>query len=200
MSAVEREPCPPADGDREDDGAASDASGSAPKPTPTRATDTRKRVLRALLLGVPTVLVAFGLMQLVPYRISNPPVRQEPNWDSPQTRQLAVAACFDCHSNEVKKPWYARVAPISWWLTNHVNDGRDALNFSDWANHHGETGDLTEAVKNGSMPPSYFTWFGLHPEAKLTQAQRDALAEGLRKTAAQSGGTNSGTNGTTAGG
>jgi len=129
-----------------------------------------------------SLLVAFLLIQLVPYRVSNPATRREPAWDSPRTRALAVAACFDCHSNEVKTPWYAKVAPISWLITHHVDDGRNALNFSDWRGPHGEGGhDAAEAVQSGSMPPAYFTWFGLHSNARLSKTQRDELARGLRK-------------------
>jgi len=135
---------------------------------------------KMVLVLVLSLIGAFALMQLVPYRISNPPVKQEPKWDSPQTRALAVAACFDCHSNEVRTPWYGKIAPVSWWLTSHVNSGRSALNFSDWKAGRGEgAGDAVEAVRNGSMPPAYYTWFGLHSSAKLTKAQRDQLANGL---------------------
>ena len=135
---------------------------------------------KTLLVLVLSLIGAFALMQLVPYRISNPPVKQEPRWDSPQTRALAVAACFDCHSNEVRTPWYGKIAPVSWWLTSHVDSGRSSLNFSDWKGGHGEgAGDAVETVRNGSMPPAYYTWFGLHSSAKLTKAQRDQLARGL---------------------
>jgi hypothetical protein len=132
---------------------------------------------KTILVAVLSLLGGFLLIQLVPYRVSNPPVRNEPNWDSPRTRQLAVAACYDCHSNEVQTPWYGKVAPVSWLVTNHVNDGRAALNFSEW-NGRGSD-DASETVREGSMPPSYFTWFGLHSNAKLTKAERDELARGL---------------------
>jgi len=140
-------------------------------------------VKKNLIVLASIAVVGFLLIQLVPYRISNPSTRQEPKWDSPQTRALAVRACFDCHSNEVKTPWYGKVAPVSWWLTNHVDDGRAKLNYSDWNNAHGEgAGDAAETVLNGSMPPSYYTWFGLHPSAKLTPAEKQQLAAGLRLT------------------
>ena len=137
-------------------------------------------VKRNLLVGMLALVAAFALMQLVPYRISNPKTRQEPKWDSPRTRELAVRACYDCHSNEVRTPWYGEIAPVSWWLTNHVNDGRAALNFSEWNGAGGEgPRNAAETVRDGSMPPSYYTWFGLHSSAKLTSAERDALALGL---------------------
>ena len=142
---------------------------------------------RNLVVGGTTVIVAFGLIQLVPIRVSNPPVTGEPKWDSPQTRALVVAACFDCHSNQTKTPWYGKVAPVSWWLTGHVDDGRKALNFSEWNRSPGRKAlRAARSVQRGSMPPSYFTWFGLHSNAKLTSSQRAALVAGLTMTLARS--------------
>jgi hypothetical protein len=142
-----------------------------------------KHPTRNVTIGVLGLFVVFGLMQLVPYRVSNPPVTGEPHWDSPQTRALVVAACYDCHSNQTKTPWYGKVAPISWWLTSHVDKGRAALNFSGWNRPQGRRAlRAAETVQRGSMPPSYYTWFGLHSNAKLTSAQRAALVAGLIKT------------------
>ena len=135
-----------------------------------------------LIVLASTMIAAFVLIQLVPYRITNSSVRQEPKWDSPRTRALAVRACYDCHSNEVKKPWYGNVAPVSWFLTNHVDDGRAALNFSEWKTSRGEgANDAAETVVNGSMPPGYYTWFGLHSAAKLSPTERDELIAGLKQ-------------------
>ena len=66
------------------------------------------------LLAILAVVALALLIQLVPYgrAHTNPPVVAEPNWDSPQTRELAVRACFDCHSNETTWPWYSNIAPI----------------------------------------------------------------------------------------
>jgi hypothetical protein len=138
--------------------------------------------VRNLLIAGAILLVAFGLIQLIPYRVSNPAVSAEPSWDSPQTRKLAVAACFDCHSNETHTQWWEDVAPLSWWITNHVKEGRAALNFSEWDKHPGEADDAAETVRGGEMPPNYYTWLGMHANAKLTPGQRRQLADGLQKT------------------
>jgi hypothetical protein len=134
--------------------------------------------LFGVLAGV-GLIVLFGLIQLIPYRVSNPPVKQEPTWDSARTRQLAVAACFDCHSNQTKSYWYEGIAPVSWWIKGHVDGGRNALNFSECRRGGGESGDAAETVRKCSMPPSYYTWFGLHHAAKLSAAQKQELADGL---------------------
>jgi hypothetical protein len=134
---------------------------------------------RLALVIIATVAVVFVLIQFVPYRVDNPPVNREPTWNSPKTRTLAVAACFDCHSNETHTYWWEDVAPLSWWITNHVKDGRAALNFSECTRSGGGENDAAETVRNGSMPPDYYTWLGLHSNAKLTAAEKQQLATGL---------------------
>jgi hypothetical protein len=136
---------------------------------------------KILRFVVPIGVVALLLMQLVPYRITNPSTRSEPNWDTARTRQLAVVACYDCHSNETTHHWYTQIAPISWWTVNHVRDGRAAFNFSEWGTKRQELGDIYETISSGSMPPSYYTWFGLHPGAKLTAQEKAELIAGLKK-------------------
>jgi hypothetical protein len=130
------------------------------------------------------VVVAFAVAsQLVPKRVSNPAVKAEPPWDSPVTRQLAVTACFNCHSNSSDVAWFERLAPLSWWIANHVDDGRRALNFSEYdPNHHRSGQKIAHEVEDGAMPPGYYTWFGQHSEAKLSPADRDALIKGLTAT------------------
>lgn len=139
-----------------------------------------KKILLYSLLGI---LVIFVLIQLIPFgrQKDNPPVNQEPQWDSQQTRDLAQAACFDCHSNETVWPWYSNIAPVSWLITNDVNEGRAYLNFSDWGRRHEEVGEIGEAVSRGYMPPSYYGL--MHPEAKLSAAEKQALVQGLTATA-----------------
>jgi len=129
-------------------------------------------------------VIAFVGIQALPMRVDNPSARDEPQWDSPRTRALARVACFDCHSNETHVTWFEQIAPLSWWIKQHVDDGRHALNFSEWSTHHGEgLGDSGETISGGSMPPGYFTWFGMHANAKLTSTDKRDLIAGLRRTA-----------------
>jgi hypothetical protein len=133
-----------------------------------------------IVLGV--LLGAFVLIQLVPYRVSNPSTNKQPPWDSKRTETLARAACFDCHSNETNTYWWEDIAPVSWWINNHVEEGRDALNFSECTGSGGEADDAAETVREGSMPPNYYTWFGLHSAADLTKQEKRDLAAGLLTT------------------
>jgi mono/diheme cytochrome c family protein len=141
-------------------------------------------IVRVVLIGVAVILGGLLLIQLVPYgrNHSNPPVVSEPNWDSPQTKELAQRACFDCHSNETTWPWYSNVAPISWLVQHDAEEGRQFLNFSTWADggHGREPGEAIEAVNEGEMPPA--TYLITHPEARLTAAEKQALTQGLRTT------------------
>jgi len=137
-----------------------------------------KKTIIMIIVGL---LVLFGLIQLIPFghQHTNPAVVQEPNWDSPQTRELAQQACFDCHSNETVWPWYSNVAPVSWLVQRDVNDGRRRVNFSDWGRVR-EPDEIPEVVEEGEMPLPIFLI--MHPEARLTQAEKDALVSGLQAT------------------
>jgi hypothetical protein len=141
-----------------------------------------KRLITRLLVGGFFLLVA-GLfaIQLVPYgrQHDNPPVIREPNWSSPQAREVAQAACFDCHSSETVWPWYSNVAPMSWLIQHDVDEGREYLNFSDWGSgsEGEEAEELYEVIEEGEMPPPQYLI--LHSEARLTQAEKSQLINGL---------------------
>ncbi|HET8530461.1 MAG TPA: heme-binding domain-containing protein [Methylomirabilota bacterium] len=127
-------------------------------------------------------MVVFLALQLVPYGRShtNPTRRVDPAWDTEATRALAVRACYDCHSNETVWPWYSHVAPMSWLLQRDVDEGRRKLNFSEWDRPQKEARESAKAVRKGEMPPWYYT--PLHPDARLTAAESQALVRGLETT------------------
>lgn len=135
-------------------------------------------------LAVVILIVGFVMIQLVPYghNHTNPPVVQEPTWDSSQTKSLAQDACFDCHSNETIWPWYANVAPFSWLIRHDVEEGRQYLNFSAWGQGREgyEPDEVVDVIRNGSMPPAQYLL--MHPQASLTDSQKEALIQGLMAT------------------
>ena len=128
-------------------------------------------------------LVLFLGSQMVPYgrNHTNPPVRREPTWDSPKTRELAVRACFDCHGNQTVWPWYSNVAPLSWMIQRDVDTGRRVTNFSEWDRPQKEAYESAQTIRKGTMPPWYYPWAGLSP------AGRQALIRGLETTFGQKG-------------
>jgi hypothetical protein len=139
------------------------------------------RWVKRVLIGIFGVLL---LIQLIPYgrEHDNPPVVAEPSWNSSQTRELVVLACFDCHSNETVWPWYSNLAPVSWLVQRDVDEGREELNYSEW-NRPQEGEESAETVRERSMPPR--TYLLTHPDARLSDAELATLAEGLAATFGQ---------------
>lgn len=119
---------------------------------------------------------------MVPYGRAhgNPPAGAEPAWDPPVTRDPAVRACYDCHSNETEWPWYTNIAPVSRLTTRDVEDGRHRLNFSEWGSGEQRVDEIARVVQQGEMPPIYFGW--MHKRARLTDAETQQLVQGLQAT------------------
>lgn len=133
-----------------------------------------------------TFVLVLSLSQFVPYgrEHTNPPDGTPASFNSPVTEDLARRACFDCHSNRTRWPWYASIAPISWRIQHHVVEGRERLNFTAFdattetmADAAGEAG---ESVTKGEMPPKDYLL--MHSEARLTPAESATLARGLDAT------------------
>lgn len=134
-------------------------------------------VKKVLMGGGATLLLLFVAVQFVPVDRTNPPVTTRARVPS-DVEPLLRRACFDCHSNETKWPWYSRVAPVSWLVADHVKDGRKNLNFSTWpvldpgAESH-LLHEIEEVIEGGEMPlKSYLLG---HPEARLSDAEKNMI-------------------------
>ena len=97
---------------------------------------------------------------------------------------ILETACYDCHSNNTNYPWYNNVAPISYWMADHVAEGKDELNFSEWATYDKKKKDhkleeVGEMLEKGYMPLKEYKW--LHKNARLTDAQRDQVMEWAKR-------------------
>jgi heme-binding protein len=133
---------------------------------------------------IPVALLVI-LMVIQFFRIdkTNPPARQETDFiynthPSPGIGNILKTSCYDCHSYQTVYPWYANVAPISWWLKNHINEGRHHLNFSEWTNYSSKKTDhkleeCVEMIQEGEMPLYSYTL--LHRNAVLNAEQQHAL-------------------------
>lgn len=131
------------------------------------------------------ILILFVLIQLVRIDKTNPEVIQENDFITITNPLEAIAhtlkaACYDCHSNESKYPWYSNVAPVSWWVKDHIIEGREELNFSEWGTFSDKRKtkkikEVLEEVEEGEMPlPPYLI---THSDAKLTKAQTTELLD-----------------------
>jgi len=134
---------------------------------------------RILLIVLAVGVALFLAIQLVPYgrQHTNLPVTAEPAWPDPAVRDLAVRACFDCHSNQSVWPWYSNIAPVSWVVQSHVDEARGILNFSTWGVPQRGAGEAAEVVLEGKMPPGYYRL--MHRSANLSSAEAAQLAQGL---------------------
>ena len=98
---------------------------------------------------------------------------------SEQVMNIFKKACYDCHSNEIKYPWYSSVAPFSWVIDDHIKEGRKALNFSLWENYTLE--QKSEHLKDiyrtvyAPMPLQSYLW--LHKEADLSKEERSLIRD-----------------------
>src|SRR5208282_2068527 len=126
------------------------------------------------LLGIAGGLLA---VQFVPVQRTNPPVKSDVS-APPGIEATLRRACYDCHSNETRWPWYSRVAPISWLAQREVELGRKEINFSEWGEYYPATRKrklqwMDRAIRQEAMPP--WSYRIVHPDARITQEDRAAL-------------------------
>jgi hypothetical protein len=128
-------------------------------------------------IAVLAIVVVFIAIQFVPVDRSNPPVQGEID-APPAVSDVLRRSCYNCHSNETRWPWYSRVAPVSWFLSHHVHEGREKLNFSTWAaliesDRTEIVREIWDEVSEGDMPlRSYLI---MHPEAKLSEQALESI-------------------------
>lgn len=144
------------------------------------------RVVRWLLLiGVGLFVIA----QFMGPAKTNPAIEQTLALEShaqvdPKVAAILDRSCNDCHSNKTQWPWYAHVAPVSWFVIDHVNEGRIHLNFSEWGSYDADQRrdllrDICAEVKQGTMPLSSYT--PLHPGSALTRDDIMTICEWVNK-------------------
>ena len=138
------------------------------------------------------LLAALVVIQFFRIDKTNPPYDSKNDFISltnppENVKSLLKAACYDCHSNESIYPWYTNIAPISFWIKGHINNGRKHLNFSEWGTYNDNRKDhkmeeCVEYVGEAWMPLSSYTW--VHSDARLSDEDRNRLVtyfESLRK-------------------
>jgi len=140
-----------------------------------------KKIFNYFFIGL---LLIFGVIQFIRIDKTNPKVEKSKDLisiykPSDEIEGLIRTACYDCHSFETTYPWYSNIAPVSWWLKHHVDEGRSELNFSIFgeysekkANH--KLHECAEEIEKDKMPlPSYLY---THGDAELTKKQKEKLA------------------------
>src|SRR5689334_2711368 len=127
---------------------------------------------RALNVVIGLGAAAFVTSQTIRVERTNPPVRSD--LEAPiEVRMVLRAACYDCHSNETRWPWYIALAPVSWLIQQDVMAGRRRLNFSEWGDYTSDPDTAVQKLSNmrrsviaGDMAPWYYRL--LHSDARLS--------------------------------
>lgn len=130
-----------------------------------------------VLLAVVAVVV---IPQLIRPDLANPPANPQHAIQNvpPDVDAILRRSCYDCHSNETRWPWYARVSPVSWLLKHDVDEGRQELSFSEFGTYPPKKAakklqESCKEVKEGEMP--LWQYLPLHPDAKLSEADKRTL-------------------------
>jgi hypothetical protein len=133
-----------------------------------------KKTLIIVGIGIVGCLV---IAQFRTIRRTNPPLKGDLA-APPQIKIVLRRACYDCHSNETRWPWYTYVAPLSWLVEHDVERGRQELNFSEWESYYPTTRRrklqwTDRALREETMPPWIYRI--LHPGSGLTKEDLVAL-------------------------
>ncbi|HEY9169905.1 MAG TPA: heme-binding domain-containing protein [Lutibacter sp.] len=100
-----------------------------------------------------------------------------------EVNKIIQTSCANCHTNSTIYPWYNKIAPASWFLAQHVNEGKEHLNFSEWTSYNNDQKrhlikDLKEVLNERKMPlKSYLL---IHDDAKLTENQYQILYDWVK--------------------
>lgn len=132
---------------------------------------------RILKYGFLLLVIAFIGIQFVDVDKTNPEVTADIQ-APPEVKRILRSSCYDCHSNETRWPFYSSIAPISWFIADDVNEGREKLNFSNWEKLYSEKQDelkrkIWKEINEDEMPMS--TYIYMHPDAKLGLPQKDII-------------------------
>lgn len=140
-----------------------------------------KKILKSIFL---LIIIFLLLCQFIPKNNNNNGTSDGPVSISSvhrvpeQVSAILKTSCYDCHSNHTAYPWYSKIQPVSWWLSNHVEEGKRELNFSEFGNYslrrqYHKLEEIAEQVEEHEMPLSSYTL--IHQDAKLSENQVNIL-------------------------
>jgi hypothetical protein len=139
-----------------------------------------KKLLKVLRWVLVVLVCALIVAQFFGPARTNPVAEASQSIESslqvtPEISAMLDRSCNDCHSNKTRWPWYSHVAPVSWFVIDHVNEGRANLNFSQWAQYTPRDTDgllkqMCREVRSGGMPLSSYT--PLHQGSELSTEDR----------------------------
>lgn len=89
-------------------------------------------------------------------------------------------SCYDCHSNQTHYPWYAKIQPVAFWIGDHIEEGKDELNFSKFGDYSlrrqfHKLEEISEQIEENEMPLKSYTV--IHGNAVLSDIQKKEMKE-----------------------
>ena len=96
---------------------------------------------------------------------------------------LLQESCYDCHSNNTEYPWYNKVQPVAWFLEDHINEGKEELNFNEWDAYsnrrkNSKLKSIISQVKDDEMPLASYTL--IHNDAKLSNSEKTLIIDYMK--------------------
>ena len=144
-----------------------------------------KRTIKIVLI---VAAVLFFAAQFIRPDLANPPLDAQQRLEASVVVPDEVAAvlqrsCNDCHTNQTSFPWYSQITPVSWWLKDHVDHGREELNFSDWGTYSAskkekKLEEICEQAESRDMPLPSYTW--AHWSAPLSDSEIKVICDWTR--------------------
>ena len=146
-------------------------------------------MIKRVLLVIVLLFLLIQLIRPAKNQSSAPtPLSLKAHYPLPDSVEALLAvACYDCHSNNSRYPWYDCIQPVTWFVNYHISGGKRHLNFDEFEGYPVKRKvkrlkNIVETIQNGSMPLHTYTW--VHKDAILTPAQTQILcnwADSLRK-------------------
>lgn len=149
-----------------------------------------KDIIRKSAIGLLVLLVVIQFIRPAK-NINTAPQPQDINTVYPMpdnVYHILQVACYDCHSNNTRYPWYNNIQPVTWWLNDHVQEGKRELNFSEFGAYATKRKvrklkEIVNQVEQNEMPLNSYTW--IHKDAILSASDKQLLvdwAKGLSQT------------------
>src|SRR5829696_3530141 len=146
-----------------------------------------KKIVKIVVI---ILVAAFVVAQFVRPNQTNPAVNAAETLEASvpvpdNVEEILKRSCNDCHSNTTSYPWYAQVSPVSWFMNDHIQEGRGELNFSIWNTYTAKRKDkkldeICEQVKTGEMPLPSYLW--IHRDAALREGDANILCDWANQT------------------
>ena len=140
------------------------------------------RVVKKILLALLAVFIIIQFIQPVRNKSGQVlPIDLTKSFHVPENvHSILQSACYDCHSNNTKYPWYSRIQPLGWMLENHIRKGKAELNFSDFGSYSkrrqiSKMNGIANSIKDGSMPLSSYRL--MHKAARLSNNEKALLID-----------------------